>query len=650
MKKLHAFVAGLVLALSAQAATFNQFGPSTGVLKGSATSPQTSAATSSDIRAMWSGVCSSSTYLRGDGTCAAAVPATAALTKTDDTNVTATLGGSPSTALLNAASITLGWTGNLAVSRGGTGAGTLTGPLKGNGTSAFTAATAADMYALWSGTCNSSTFLRGDGSCQTAGTSWATTALETAASVTPTALNYPPNDPRRAPAFYASAGYTDFGATPAYVDATHYTYPGDWTGIFKSGMRVRIVGASTNGAALISTATYSAPNTTLTIANDTGDTLTSTPLAIWLQTSLPANDWGNMFFSRNAIGGMSIFNDNQGSLAAARYCAWTRNASHVSDSAVCMVAVSPNYSGAYLGSGFTSGGRAVLYTPPSYHMEIGTSDVARIKIDSGGLITLVQPTTTGSPSLTVNAATSTFEMARFVGSGVSNQFLSLRNGSGVGAFLSMAGNGTTFTTDDFVIGQNGSDSRALIINRANTDMALQVNSTTALTIDNDTGIYTTTATGSSQGAGTINATGLYINGVPVSGGATTTGSFTGTMTGYAVSPTCTVKYRITGNIVYLYTTTAGCQGTSNANTLTMTGLAVAVRPARAVSCLSVSVQDSGTVVLASGDIAAAGSTITFARSSNGGTNTAVTFGTSIWATSGTKGLGSNWSCQYDLDS
>ena len=49
----------------------------------------------------------------------------AALTKTDDTNVTLTLGGSASTALLNAASLTLGWTGQLAVTRGGTGLATV---------------------------------------------------------------------------------------------------------------------------------------------------------------------------------------------------------------------------------------------------------------------------------------------------------------------------------------------------------------------------------------------------------------------------------------------------------------------------------------------------------------------------------------------
>jgi len=46
----------------------------------------------------------------------------AALTKTDDTNVTLTLGGSPSTALLRAASLTLGWTGQLGLTRGGTAA------------------------------------------------------------------------------------------------------------------------------------------------------------------------------------------------------------------------------------------------------------------------------------------------------------------------------------------------------------------------------------------------------------------------------------------------------------------------------------------------------------------------------------------------
>lgn len=49
------------------------------------------------------------------------IPTGAALTRVDDTNVTLTLGGSPSTALINAASITVGWSGVLAGTRGGTG-------------------------------------------------------------------------------------------------------------------------------------------------------------------------------------------------------------------------------------------------------------------------------------------------------------------------------------------------------------------------------------------------------------------------------------------------------------------------------------------------------------------------------------------------
>lgn len=86
------------------------------------------------------------TPLSLDGTtgvlsCATCLTATAALTRTNDTNVTLTLGGSPGNALVNATSLTLGWAGTLAVSRGGTGAATLTAglPIIGAGTSPLTA-------------------------------------------------------------------------------------------------------------------------------------------------------------------------------------------------------------------------------------------------------------------------------------------------------------------------------------------------------------------------------------------------------------------------------------------------------------------------------------------------------------------------------
>ncbi len=46
------------------------------------------------------------------------------LTKTNDTNVTLTLGGTPTGSLLKSTSLTLGWTGTLSPTRGGTGTDT----------------------------------------------------------------------------------------------------------------------------------------------------------------------------------------------------------------------------------------------------------------------------------------------------------------------------------------------------------------------------------------------------------------------------------------------------------------------------------------------------------------------------------------------
>jgi len=49
-----------------------------------------------------------------------------ALTRTNDTNVTLTLGGNPTNALLAAVSLTLAWAGQLSVARGGTGQNSFT--------------------------------------------------------------------------------------------------------------------------------------------------------------------------------------------------------------------------------------------------------------------------------------------------------------------------------------------------------------------------------------------------------------------------------------------------------------------------------------------------------------------------------------------
>lgn len=83
-------------------------------------------------------------------------PTGAALTRTNDTNVTLTLGGTPATALLQATSITAGWAGTLAVARGGTGGGSASGTLLDNITgfasTGFLTRTGAGTYAFQSAT------------------------------------------------------------------------------------------------------------------------------------------------------------------------------------------------------------------------------------------------------------------------------------------------------------------------------------------------------------------------------------------------------------------------------------------------------------------------------------------------------------------
>jgi hypothetical protein len=75
--------------------------------------------------------------------------APAALTRTNDTNVTLTLGGTPATALLQASSITAGWTGTLAPARGGFGADVSASngvPVFTTGTATFTGIATAAEY------------------------------------------------------------------------------------------------------------------------------------------------------------------------------------------------------------------------------------------------------------------------------------------------------------------------------------------------------------------------------------------------------------------------------------------------------------------------------------------------------------------------
>lgn len=139
--------------------------------------------------------------------------------------------------------------------------------------------------------------------------------------------------------------------------------------------------------------------------------------------------------------------------------------------------------------------------------------------------------------------------------------------------------------------------------------------TSALTIKIDGGVVLAAATGSSQGLGTLNCTGLFVNGVAVAAGATTTGSFTVTYTGMASATTGTAQYAIAGKVCSL--TLPVATNTSNATSFTMTGLPAAIQPARAqiVGCAYFATTDAG-IAGANGvdfSFAAASGTITMLK-------------------------------------
>ncbi len=252
----------------AAAATFNLYSPAPGIQKNTGSTYANTAATSSDVLALWGAgsTCDSTTYLRGDGGCqtppgagggsvnsvALSAPAGFSVSGSPITNtgtlalsfatgqtanrflatpdgttgalslramvagdlplidlasssaggVTGILPGAnggtgngfaafsgPASslktfALPNASATILTTNAAVTVAQGGTGVATLTGIVKGSGTSAFSAAAAADVIGLWSGTCNSGTYLRADGSCQSvAGAGTVTSVAATVPSV-----------------------------------------------------------------------------------------------------------------------------------------------------------------------------------------------------------------------------------------------------------------------------------------------------------------------------------------------------------------------------------------------------------------------------------------------------------------------------------
>ena len=117
--------------------------------------------------------------------------------------------------------------------------------------------------------------------------------------------------------WYEDAQWIDYGHTPTYVSTTQFSVSGDQTTKYAVGRRVRIVGAST-GYGSITASSYGAPNTTVTVTWDSGNTPTSpTTVAVGIITTTS----GATVRDGSSLTSLNATNISSGSLADARLSA-----------------------------------------------------------------------------------------------------------------------------------------------------------------------------------------------------------------------------------------------------------------------------------------------------------------------------------------
>lgn len=183
-----------------------------------------------------------------------------ALTKTDDTNVTLTLGGTPATALLQSVSLTLGWTGILATGRGGTGLSSIGTALQylrvNSGGTALEYATFPTIPAQYN---------------PTAGTGISITGAYPNQTISNTL-------PDQTVVLTGGAGISTSGTYPNFtITNTSPSLGGTVTSVqLSAGTGISLSGTNPITTSGIITVTNSAPDQTVSLANGTGISVTGT--------------------------------------------------------------------------------------------------------------------------------------------------------------------------------------------------------------------------------------------------------------------------------------------------------------------------------------------------------------------------------------
>ncbi len=194
----------------------------------------------------------------------------------------------------------------------------------------------------------------------------------------------------------------------------------------------------------------------------------------------------------------------------------------------------------------------------------------------------------------------------------------------------------TYISDLVVTNPTGSDNAST----ADDHMRL-IKSTIKNTFPNITGAVTATHTQLNYVTGVTSSIQTQLNALP----AASSGSFTGTLTGMTGATTLTVNWVKIGSIVTMYGP-SGVAGTSNAATMTMTGIPAGLFPAHQKEVYINSLENNGAVPTAGSveiDTSAAFRFGIFVVSGS-----FIVSSLSSFTSSGLKGLNSGWSFTYDV--
>jgi hypothetical protein len=253
------------------------------------------------------------------------------------------------------------------------------------------------------------------------------------------------------------------------------------------------------------------------------------------------------------------------------------------------------------------------------HGAIGPSGSLGLSWTTTGQMT-ISASNTGSEVLIVQSTGSnTGPLATFNSGSATGSYIRYQNGGSDVGFLGAGNRVFSGASTDFAITAVGANNLLLGVNSVNTFKLL---GTTAPTI---------------QGYG------------PTAGGLVDmtpdTGTFTATLTG-VVSGSATMSWYRIGKFVIL-SIAGNLLGTSNATTLTFTGLPAAIQPATMDQNLPTTVIDNGVPLVGQAGVVHGSGTVTFYVGTSGTPANRVGYSSSGFTNSGNKGL-SSWSLAYSI--